>query len=248
MPFTLVAFYSTKVYTTLSPLAPIADQHVFVSGNDLTIPSLNFITAALVFGDTMSQAQLQAPSLRALILEDIGKMLISETCVGAADVLEDRRENPLELVVSEKLNVYTKQGKDGWALIWLADGPITPVTGDIRTIKCTVVTNGAEDVWTNSALTLTQTLPAGRYQVVGMRAKGTNLLAVRLVFVGGVWRPGVPAVDTIEDADVPQFRNGRFGVFGEFEFDQPPSVDLLGKGVSAAEEIYLDLIQVRAGR
>ena len=248
MPFTTVAFHKAAVSGTLLPLQPIADQHVTVKDNDLTIPDLNFLVAALMFGTGISQAQLRSPSLRRLVLEDLGKMLVTETCVGAVDVLEDKRDNPLELVVSEKLNVYTIHTTDGWALIWLADGPIAPVTGDIRTVKCTVVTHGAADVWTNSALILSQTLPAGRYQVVGMRAFGTNLLAVRLVFVGGTWRPGVPANDSIDDADLPQFRNGKFGAFGEFEFDQPPSVDLLGTGVSADEEIYLDLIQIRAGR
>lgn len=248
MPFTTVAYHKAAVSATLLPIQPIADQHVTVKDNDLTIPDLNFLVAALIFGNAPTQAQLRSPSLRRLILEDIGKMLATETCVGAVDVLEDKRDNPLELTVSEKLNVYTIHTLDGWALIWLADGPVTPVTGDIRTVKCTVVTHGAADVWTNSALTLSQTLPAGRYQVVGMRAFGTNLLAVRLVFVGGTWRPGVPAGDSIDDPEVPQFRNGRFGAFGEFEFDQPPSVDLLGTGVSAAEEIYLDLIQIRAGR
>jgi len=122
------------------------------------------------------------------------------------------------------------------------------VAGDIRTVKCTSGHTSAGDIWENVALTLTQTLPAGRYQVVGMRAFGTALLAARLVFIGGVWRPGVPAGDSIDDADVQLFRGGKFGVFGEFEFDQPPSVDLLGSGVTAAEEIYLDLIQIRAGR
>lgn len=248
MPFTLVAFRKTEANTEGGLLTPIADQHVTVGDNDLTVPALNFLVAALAFGVGISEMQLRSPSLRALILEDIGKNLVAESCAGAVDVLEDRRDNPLELVVSEKLNVYTVHTTNGWALIWLADGPITPVTGDIRTLKCTPKLHGEEDEWTNSALTLTQTLPAGAYQVVGMRAFGTALLAARLVFVGGKWRPGVPAGGDINAVEVPQFRNGRFGVFGEFEFDQPPSVDLLGTGVTSLEEIYLDLIQTRAGR
>ena len=248
MPFTTVAFHKAAVSATLLPLQPIADQHVTVKDNDLTIPELNHLVAALIFGNAPTQAQLRSPSLRRLILEDLGKMLATETCVGAVDVLEDKRDTPLALTVSEKLNVYTIHTLDGWALIWLADGVIVPVTGDIRTIKCTTGHTSAGDIWDNVALTLSQTLPAGRYQVVGMRAFGTNLLAARLVFIGGTWCPGVPGGDSIDDPDVPQFRNGKFGAFGEFEFDQPPSVDLLGTGVTADEEIYLDLIQIREGR
>ena len=248
MPFTTVAFHKAAVSATLLPLAGVADQHVTVVGNDLTIPDLNFLVAALIFGNAPTQAQIQTPNLRRLVLEDIGKMIATETCAGAVDVLVDRREDPLELVASEKLNVYTIHTLDGWALIWLADGPVAPVHGDIHTVRATTGHTTAADIWENVALTLTQTLPAGRYQVVGMRAYGTALLAARLVFVGGVWRPGVPAGVNINAVEVPQFKKGRFGVFGEFEFDQPPSVDLLGTGVTSAEQIFLDLIQIRAGR
>ena len=248
MPFTTVAFHKAAVSATLLPLAGVADQHVTVVGNDLTIPDLRFLVAALIFGNAPTQAQIQTPNLRRLVLEDITKMIATETCAGAVDVLVDRREDPLELVVSEKLNVYTIHTLDGWALLWLADGPVAPVHGDIHTIRATTGHTTAADIWENVALTLTQTLPAGRYQVVGMRAYGTALLAARLVFVGGVWRPGVPAGVNINAVEVPQFKKGHFGAFGEFEFDQPPSVDLLGTGVTSAEQIFLDLIQIRAGR
>jgi len=248
MPFTTVAFHKAAVSATLLPLAGVADQHVTMVGNDLTIPDLNFLVAALIFGNAPTQAQIQTPNLRRLVLEDIGKMIATETCAGAVDVLVDRREDPLELVVSEKLNVYTIHTLDGWALLWLAEGPVAPVHGDIHTVRATTGHTTAADIWENVALTLTQTLPAGRYQVVGMRAYGTALLAARLVFVGGIWRPGVPAGVNINAVEVPQFKKGRFGVFGEFEFDQPPTVDLLGTGVTSAEQIFLDLIQIRAGR
>lgn len=248
LPFTLAAFHKAAVSATLLPLAPLADESLTVAGNDLTIPSLNALVAALVFGDAPTQAQLRSPSLRRLILEDISKMINTETCVGAQNVIVDRSADPLILEASEKLNVYTIHTLDGWALVWLADGPITPVHGDIHTIRATTGHTTAENIWENVALTFDQTLPVGRYQVVGMRAFGTNLLAARLVFIGYGWRPGVPAGDVISAQDVKLFRKGKFGAFGEFEFDAPPTVDLVGSGVTAAEEIYLDLIQTRAGR
>jgi hypothetical protein len=162
--------------------------------------------------------------------------------------LIDRRDDPVPLVISEKLNVNTIHTLDGWALLWLSDGPVAPVRGDIRTIKATTGHTTVADIWENVALTLTQTLPAGRYALVGARAFGTNLLAARFVFTGEAWRPGVPAGADINSRQTNPFRKGRFGSFGEFEFDSPPTVDLLGTGVTAAEEIYLDLIQVREGR
>ena len=248
MASTLVAFHKAAVSATLLPLTVVADPHVSYAGTDLTVPSLNQVVAALIFGNAPTRAQLQSPSMRRLIQEDIGSMIATEVTATADIALHDKRADPLVLEPSEKLNVYTIHTLDGWGLVWLADGPIVPAHGDIRTIRCTTGHTTAADAWENVALTLTQTLPAGRYQIVGMGACGTNLLAARLVLIGESWRPGCPAGADIYGCVPYQFRYGAFGVLGEFEFDQPPSVDLLGTGVTAAEEIYLDIIQVRAGR
>ena len=246
--FTLVGYHKAAISATLLPLQPIADPHVTVSGNDLTVPELNQIVAALCVGGAPTQAQIQSPSLRRLIQEDIPAYIATEVCTGAVDVIVDKRDNPLALERSEKLNAYTIHTTDGRIFVWLADGPITPISGEIRTVKCTSAHVTVADLWNNVALTFTQTLPAGRYAVVGMHVHGTALLAARLVFVGYSWRPGVPSGAIAANPGIPMFRNGQFGSFGEFEFDQPPTVDLLGTGATTTEEIYLDLIQVRAGR
>ena len=248
MPFTLVAFKKTPSNTTLDAIQPIADQHVTVRGDDLTIPELNQLVAAIVASTAVTQAQLQSPSLRVLWLQDIGKFTGAADFANHPHQLCDHKEDPIPLVTAEKLNVYTVHTAAVVALLWLADAAITPVHGDIRTIRATPDSHGVAWEWTNSTLSFAQTLPAGRYQVVGVRAFGTNLLAARLVLVGYAWRPGVPAVLLDDDDDYQVFRRGRFGAFGEFEFDQPPSVDLLCHTASEAEAIYLDLIQVRAGR
>jgi len=248
MPTTLVAFHKAAVSATLLPLAVVADPHVSYSGNDLVVPALNQIVAALCLGGAPTQAQLQSPSLRRLIQEDISTTILTETGAGADRALVDRRSDPLALDASEKLEAFTIHTTDGWVFVWLSDGPIEKVSGAIRTIKCTTGHTTAADAWQNVALTMSQSLPAGRYQIVGMRAFGTNLLAARLVLIGESWRPGVPAGADVNMPEVSQFRNGNFGAMGEFEFDQPPSVDLIGNGVTAAEEIYLDLIQIRSGR
>ena len=248
MVFTTIGFYKADTNAALAAIQPIADQHVTTSGDDLTVPELNQILAYLVTGTTITEAQLQSPSLRKIFLEDTSKAALGATFVGFPEILEDLSKDPIPLDVAEKLNLHTVHGTAAYALVWLGDGPIAPVHGPIRTLKTTIDTAGSAGVWTNSALTLNQTLPAGRYQIVGMRAFGTALLAVRLVLVGSAWRPGVPASDVITGLDYPMFRRGRFGSFGEFEFDQPPKVDILGSGATSAQFLFLDLIQVREGR
>ena len=94
---------------------------------------------------------------------------------------------------------------------------------------------------------LTNTFPvslaAGKYQVVGMRANGTNLVAARLVFGNQGPRPGCPAVNDEVDQDYPLFRDGKLGVWGEFTNSNPPTLDALGV-TDTAQEVFLDLIQV----
>lgn len=248
--FTTVAFNKATANVALAAIQPIADQHVTTSGDDLTVPELNRIVAYAVSGSALTQAQLRSPSLRRIFLQDVRKALTTGMLTPPETVFSDLRDDPLTLDVSEKLNVYTIHDAVAGAnaVIWLADGPLAPVHGDIRTIAATSAISSAGYEWAHGDLTFAQTLPAGRYQVVGMRAYETGLIAARMVFVGGTWRPGVPGCGGIDVEDLKAFRRGRSGPFGEFEFDQPPSVDILSDRSVTAQTFALDLIQVRAGR
>lgn len=248
--FTTVAFHKAAANAALAAIQPISDQHVTVSGDDLTVPELNQIVGFAVSGSGLTRAQLRSPSLRRIFLQDIEKALTTGLLTPPEASFNDLREDPLALDVSEKLNVYTIHtvvvGAN--AVIWLADGPLVPVHGDIRTLRATSSITSAGYEWAHGALSFAQTLPAGRYQVVGMRMHGTGLIAGRLVFVGGTWRPGVPGCGAIDVEDLKVFRRGHSGAFGEFEFDQPPSVDILSDRAVTAQTFELDMIQVRAGR
>lgn len=249
MVFHTAGFYKADQNATLLPIQPIADDCVTWYGDDLTVPELNNLLAFLLFGLTPTQAQIQAPSLRRIFQEDIDRMIATVTCENADEYIIDLKEQPLILDVAEKLNVLAKYGAGAcYALLWLGDGAIIPVSGEIHTIRGELEVTTTAAIWENCALTLKQTLPAGRYQVVGARAYGTNMLAARLIFTGHPWRPGIPAGVNYSSVDCKRFRKGRFGAFGEFEFDQPPQVEVLSSAATSTPEIFLDLIQIRAGR
>src|SRR5207247_1836789 len=99
--------------------------------------------------------------------------------------------------------------------------------GAIYTIRATAAVALAASTWVNGALTFSQALPYGTYQVVGMRARGANLAAARLVFVGQPFRPGVAGVNALGNVDPFHFRYGNMGVFGQFDSTVPPTVDCL---------------------
>jgi hypothetical protein len=133
-------------------------------------------------------------------------------------------------------------------IVFLADRPPQPITGLIRTMKATYASITTTGAWASQTLTLSQSLPAGRYAVVGAHAKGANLQAMRFIPVGYTWRPGFIPVTVLSDKRPPIFRRGGLGIWFEFEFDQIPQIEALCTGATGAGEVYLDLIQTRRGR
>lgn len=252
--FTLVGFAQTEARTGLTKMTALADEHVTVSGDDITVPELNRILGAAFLDPDGIAAQLQSPSLRRLVNPDVMPLWTGTNFNHTMPPYHDFKENPIELVRSEKLNALIDNDGNaayGVGLVWLADGTPIPVTGQIRTLKCTMTGGATAYAWTNQALTLSQTLPAGRYGVVGMQIRPASvdqMIAARLSFVGGAWRPGIIAGVSMIDRRPEIFRNGKLGIWGEFEFDQPPTCDYLTIGATGAIQVFLDLIQLREGR
>jgi hypothetical protein len=157
-------------------------------------------------------------------------------------------DSPIPVVENESLNFAVNSNPaaaaDHYGLVWLSDGPLAAVKGSIYTVRATGTCALSAGKWINGNLTFSQTLPAGTYQVVGMRARGTNLVAARLVFVGGLYRPGVGAVNALGDLDPYFARYGNMGIFGQFDNTTPPTVDCLGI-TDVAQTFELDLIKVK---
>lgn len=246
----LAGFYeSVDQGAALLAIAAMNDQVLNISGDDIRVPAgMNFIVGAgvLTAATTLSAAQLQAPSLRDLVYPDLAPLVKADDFADPI-ALPWFPQTPIELVPSENLQFWTNTDNTGavaiQSLVWFADGALTPVNGKMITVRCTAAITLAAGTWVNGGLTFTQTLPYGDYQVVGMRAQGTNLQAARLVYPGGIWRPGVPAVNAIGDSGFPALRMGAGGALGVFNTNVPPSLDALGH-TDTAQTIHLDLIKV----
>ncbi|HEV8674032.1 MAG TPA: hypothetical protein VGX21_08300 [Methylomirabilota bacterium] len=255
--FTTVAFIeSVDPAGTYNPLTAIPDQHVTVTGDDLRVPELNQIVAVAGGIETAVESflRLVAPSLRArspFYVEPYNTAAAAAVEPGSPHRVVDLRGTPLVLVPQENLNAETNSNPVAaqiqWAILWLANGPVEPVKGPIFSVAATGATALVASTWVNVPLTLVDDLPRGRYQLVGLRARSAGMVAARLVFVGGRWRPGVLGVDAQDDQEHEMFRYGGLGVFGEFEDVDLPSVDCLAVSADAAEDFVLDLIQVRSG-
>jgi len=251
MVYTTVAWYEAAA-KTLEAIDAVPDEHVTGSGDDITIPiGLDQVVGIQLTGATLARARLSSPSLRRIWLEELNPFASTLGLIPSDPIIAliDRMADPIPLTASEKLNVLVTCAAAGaCAVVFLADGPIEPVHGDIRTIRATATIADEAGKWVSGPLAFDQTLPAGRYQVVGFRCLDAHGIAARLLFVGQWPRPGCVCGDDVEAiADTP-FRWGNPGVLGEFEFDQPPQMEVLSDGTGVAQEVYLDLIQVRAGR
>lgn len=237
-------------------LAALADTQLTIAGDAIRVPEVNQVIAVAAGVEVAAEsfARLVSPSLRVrglFQIEPFSSAAAAAVEPGSPPAVLDLRRSPLPLVVNENLtfevNSNPAAAQIQWGLVWLAAGPIEPIGGQIFTVRATNGSTLVASTWTNGALTFVEDLPRGRYAVVGMRARSAGLVAARLAFVGGRWRPGCLGCDAQADLDHRMFRYGELGAWGEFEDLEPPTVDFLSVSADTAQDVYLDLIQLRAG-
>lgn len=236
---------------TLSPIDAIADQHVAVSGDIIYVPSLTRLIAEYAAqANTVTHVQLQSPSLRRVALLDIA-MCQGGIRPSGGESFIPHFNCPLALEEGEGLEAYINKPADGSivasVLAWLADGALTPVVGEIFTVRFTATITSILTQWVNGAITLTQTLPVGRYAIVGadVMEAGGDLIAFRFVVPGYQWRPGsLTCGDLGAKPNVAQ-RYGGMGIWAEFESITPPTLDIIAAAAASQTVVgHIDLIKV----
>ena len=234
-------------------IAALQDDHLFTSGDDLRVPTLNQLMA--LWGGLGSGGaglmRLQSPSLRR-----VNRLVVNPlNGLGDADVETndpiawmDLHRNPRMLDVDENLRVIidsnTTAAAFQWLFLALGDGNITRPTGEIIQVHSTGATTVTARAWSSVVVTFADTLPEGRYQVVGLRAVGATMVAARFIFKPGTWRPGAPSMDAQGTQGIPLFRNGGLGVWGEFESTTPPDMEVLCDVADTTQVFEWDLIKV----
>jgi hypothetical protein len=245
--FHLIGYEQSVSNAALAAITPIPDPTLRIAGNDFYVPNTlnNIIGAAAMINSAAAtlRAEVQSPSLRATLNLDVSPIMNGLVC-GSLPRVSRFNDVAVPLAVNEPLDFFFQNGAAvmNRGFIWLADGPVKSVTGKIYTVRATGAAALVTATWVNSALTFGQTLPAGHYQVVGLRVWGANLVAARIFFVGGPWRPGTMAVNSEDNNEWSDYRWGNFGVWGEFDNTTPPTMDFMGI-TDSAQVVYLDLIK-----
>lgn len=253
MSYHVVAFTEDFAASgTLQAVAALADDQVFSSGDDIRVPQgLAFLLAAFALGPGAARARIVAPSLRAFANLELAPKNIGESVtIDDPGNLITYVGSPLPLAVGESINFESDAGAGAGAgqttgIVLLGDGPVQPVSGLIRTIRATAVITGTENVWASGAITFSEDLPTGVYQVVGARCEADNPGAFRLIFVAGGPRPGSLSTLGDEGSEVMGARLGMWGVWGQFDTNQPPTLEILSlAGAGSAQVLYLDILRV----
>lgn len=251
MAFSLASFCSAPSGTVMEAVDPVLDDIFSTYGEDLTIGSFNKIIGLSAYGHSIGNAYVISPSLRRFARIYIAPM-VSEA--GGIDyqyqTFDDRHEVPVTLDQGEKLNAQMEVAElhaDWYDLIgvWLADGPITPVKGEVHTVYMTdtdlVCTIGT---WVSGEVAITPDLPAGKYQIVGARAWTAYNCLARFIFREETNRPGfLTCNDKFFHAD-PVFRHGRLGVWGTFDPNMPPKIEVCSSRAGTGIYARVDLIKI----
>ena len=246
---TMIAYSESQDSATLVNVAALVDPHVRVLGDDIVVPAqVSYVGGVYAIGAAISRAQLVSPSIRRRYPMEIAPI---EIAAEPADPVKyySMFDNPIQLDPDESLNFQAAEDGAGagrcTGLVWLCDGATAPLSGvEIFTIRATNASTLTAFQWTNGALTFNDTLPAGTYALVGARGVSTGLLGFRFVFQAFPFRPGAIGSDTNGEVGAPIFRQGRLGVWGEFEHNSPPTVDFLSVSADSSQTVDLDLVLI----
>lgn len=250
--FRLIAWYSAAdLGAALTAIANIADQSITPSGTTGYIVPND--TPKLVGGGavmepaTALQVQFQAPSLRIRTYPTVEPFTLDASVPASPIPWNYWGRIPTDLQPQEVLQAFVNSNEAvaQYVLAMLADGPMAPEASGqkVQSVRFTSTVQAAAATWAAGAITLDQSLPVGNYKVVGLRVRGTGLVAGRLIFSNQVARPGVPAALGLGGLDAPWARFGEVSGWGQFHTTNPPQIEVIG-GTAAAQVGILDLVQV----
>lgn len=246
---TTIAFCQAAAVTTEEPIAGVADQHARVSGDDIFVGKYNRIVGMFGGGHSAQTIRIVSPSLRRFFCPYVHPYYSGAGDAAWLAAPVNKCLNPIPVETNEALNAMIVVSEvhatpRNFAGINLAEGRIERVYGDIRTIVIEASVTMTIGVWTNHSLTLPQDLPVGRYQVVGAMVRSNNVGIFRLVPVGADHRPGGMIDATSKVMDMLEQREGKMGVWCEFDQLTPPSLDVCMAIAGTWYSLKLDLIKV----
>lgn len=247
----LVAFYKNVAQNAaLDNLTPVNDALITVQNSRFIFPYRANIGCVLANVDSGSRARINTPSLRSIALPEIYPVKITAEN-GTNPPIMGPMWDKLLIPQNDEFGIDVSRAGAGaadcFAGVWFAAAFVPAPQGPIITMRATATIVLTAGTWVLGNLTFDQSLPYGRYSVVGMQAICGDAMFARLTFPGNTqYRPGVPVNETYGDYPNPQvFRYGNFGLFGTFDSTAQPGIEVLGHTAGSEAGVYLlDLIKI----
>lgn len=248
MSFHLLAYEEAIGTTANTDLDAIADD-VINRQNSHYFPSVDL---SLLFATAMSanlnRARIVSPTLRQITNPQI-RPIINAATPGDDEEVADYRNNPFRLPRLEEIAIEASSDicmgtEQCLALLGVSAGMQPAPAGNIYTLRGTSTGTSTALTWTTVTVSWEDTLPEGRYAVVGLVAVGATEVAARLIFDEQMWRPGCLGVAAIGSRIPTIFRKGRLGMWGMFNSWALPEVQVLNTAAVSVHTFFLDLVRV----
>lgn len=228
-------------------LAP-ANAGFLIPGADVSGPALSKLVRVAAVGTNLTRAQLTSYTIRQTAPYDISPVNVG-TVIESPPRMMDWGQAPLQLKTNEELDASALQSNAGaqraTVAIWLADGPLQPVKGNMFTMHWTAAPTLTANGWTQTPITFDNGLPEGILAIVGMSAFSASGLFARIApRTGGANRPGVFCYQARDGYDIYAQRYGAMGEFMRFQNTQPPQVEFFARAADTAVEGYFDMMIV----
>lgn len=232
--------------TTEQDIAAMTDDLFAISNNHFLPQKDWYLQWACAMGITLARARLITPNFRQISPPQIMPIEVLLT-PGARPNVADYRNNPLKIRGLEELQyaVFENAVERAACLLGFSDGPLMPMpAGDIYTIRFSSTTAAVAHTWTSIASTPTDTLPAGRFAMVGLSHNSATGKGCRVIFEDSQYRPGSVSMSAPGSATHPMFRMGGLGIWGYFNANRMPIFQVHCNAADAAHEIFVDFVRV----
>lgn len=247
-----IAAYRGSVGAGLSDvdIAAVQDSQMTIANNHFVLPRKSNLLFAFGLGTNLSRLLLNTPKMRYVGLPSLVPINSGATVPSPVNVVDlsmkyvnlDTIDEIAVQASSADAGAQTMNAVVGFGFTF-RDVPSQPT----YRIRATATITQVAGSWVNGAMTLSQSLPNGRYHVVGMDCVAANGIAARLVFSGGGFRPGCLCRNATSSIQHPMFTDNRLGIYGSFDSINLPTMDIFANGAGATQEIFLDLIREQGG-
>lgn len=247
MTFHMAAFFEeVGAAGTNVEVSPVNDNVLGISDNGFLLQESWSLIFAAAFQDDGLRARLSTPDFRQICLPHIlpfNATLLPASRAGIANYTQQ----PLALPALANLKIEAScdaTGGDGTYGVGLMKQYRAAPAGNILTLRLTGSTTVTADVWSDVTLTPEFNVPAGYYELVGMKLVSTTGILARAIIENQVERPGCIGGATIGIIEDELFRKGRLGSWGRFNSTRLPMVQVLCNAADTAQEVFMDIIKV----